>query len=209
MSTSGNPLQTYGSGQYGAAPVEMLGLDYYLGLLTSEYKNSPKLNAFLQMLLQKFDDISQCLVALDLAWDVDSAVGAQLNMIGAIVGVSRTVPFQPSNGVSPILDDPTYRIYIKAKVAQNEWNGSIDSLQSVWQNLFPLGRIFIEDEQDMTATIFLIGSFTSIVKDLITNGLIVPRPQGVLYNYVFSNLPAFGFDLNNTLIAGFDKGYWA
>jgi hypothetical protein len=209
MSTVGVPLQTYGSGKYGAAPVEMLGLDYYLGLLTSEYRNSQKLNAFLRVLLQKFDDISQCLVAMDDAFDVDNAVGPQLDLIGAIVGATRAVPFQPSNSVSPVLDDGIYKIYLKAKIAQNQWDGTIDSLQTVWQDLFPFGRIAIQDEQNMTATIFLTGAFTSIEQDLIINGFIVPRPQGVLYNYVFSKLPAFGFDLNNSLIAGFDTGYWA
>lgn len=206
-SLSGNPLTTYGSGAYGAAPIEMLELGYYLNLVTSEYRNSPKFLAFLTVLLQKFDDISQCLVAMDQAFDIDNAVGPQLDSLGTVVGAARTVGFQPSGGVSPVLDDNTYRIYIKAVAAANSWNGTIGGLQGIWKMLFPSATIIIADNQNMTATIFLFGSFTSIEQDLITNGYIVPRPQAVLYTYIFpTNLPAFGCDLNNTLVAGVDIG---
>jgi hypothetical protein len=59
----------------------------------------------------------------------------------------------------------------------------------------------------MTATVIVSGSFTSIILDLITNGYIVPRPEGVLYNYVISTLPIFGADLNNAYVAGADLGH--
>lgn len=202
-------LSQYGSGKYGAAPIETLEIGYYLGLLSSQYRNSPKLNAFLAVLLQKFQDVSQCQMALDTAFDIDNAVGVQLDAVGAIVGASRTVGFQPSGGVSPILDDATYRIYIKAVAAANQWDGTIDSLFPIWQNLFPGGRIIIEDNQNMTATIVLSGSFTSIIQDLLTNGYIVPRPEGVLYTYSFSTLPILGADLDNAFVAGADLGHAA
>lgn len=209
MASSGNPISQYGSGKYGSAPIETLQLGYYLSLVTSEYRNSPKFIAFLTLLLKKFDDVSQCLVAMNQAFDIDNAIGAQLDMLGAIVGASRTVGFQPSGGVSPILNDTTYRILIKAVAGANQWDGTIDGLQSIWENLFPGGTITIADNQNMTATIFLTGSFTSIVKDLITNGYIVPNPQTVGFKYIFSTLPVFGFDLDNDLVAGWDKGHWS
>jgi hypothetical protein len=208
MGNIGNPLQKYGSGAYGAAPIENLPLGYYLGLLTSEYRNSPKLNAFLALLLQKFQDASQCLVQMEAAFDIDNAIGVQLDAIGTIVGASRTLPFQPTGGLSPVLGDADYRTYLKSKAAQNQWNGTIDGLQNIWQTLFPGGQIIVADHQNMSATIFLTGTFSPILQQMILNGLVVPRPQAVQYNYVF-NLPAFGFDLNNAFIAGFDVGKWS
>lgn len=207
MSNSGNPLSQYGSGKYGSAPIETLPLGYYISLVTSEYRNSPKFLAFLTVLLKKFDDISQCLVAMDMAWDLDNAVGVQLDAVGSIVGANRTVGFQPTGGVSPVLNDATYRVYIKARAAQNQWDGKIDSLQPIWATLFPTGSIVIGDNQNMTATIFIDGTFTSIEKDLILNGYIVPRPQGVLYTYIFDTFPIFGCDLSNTWVAGVDLGH--
>lgn len=199
----------FGLGGYGNQPLETLPIGYYIGLLTHQYVNSPKLNALLYVLLKKFDDVSQCLVQMDTAFDLDIAVGVQLNALGAIAGANRTVGFQPSGGVSPVLDDTTYRLYIKAKIAANQWDGTITTLYPIWQQLFPGGNLIIADNQNMTATIFVSGSFTSIIQDLITNGYIIPRPEGVQYTYVFADLPAFGFDLDNAYIAGFDVGKWS
>jgi hypothetical protein len=200
--------QGYGTGGYGNEPIETLPIGYYQQLLTSQYVNSQKLNALLYVLLKKFDDVSQCLVQMDTALDLDSADGVQLDMLGATVAARRTVGFQPSAGVSPVLDDATYRIYIKAKIAQNQWDGTLPSLYPIWQTLFPGGTINIIDNQDMTADIVLRGTFTSIIQDLITNGYIVPRPEGVLYTYQLGDLPYFGFGSSPGFIAGFGEGIW-
>lgn len=311
MSSFPNPcygFSGYGFGGYGNEPIETLPIGYYQQLLTSEYRLSPKLNALLYVLLKKFDDVSQCLVQMDTAFDLDAAVGAQLDVLGQIVNVSRIVNFQPTptpqisidiadiqivtysprtpsqwvgitvtatadvptvetgtlltfNGitdytaldgvtlawtgipanepdqivlnwvgnpgttypntpdtgtlsspalnVSPVLDDDTYRLLIKARIGWNQWDGTIDGLYPIWDNLFPSGKIIIADAQNMTAEIIMSGSFTSIIKDLITHGYIVPRPEGVLYTYTFATLPIFGFDLDNSFIAGFDTGHFA
>ena len=201
----------FGLGGFGNEPIETLPIGYYLALLTHQYSapNSPKLNALLYVLLKKFDDVSQCLVSMDTALDLDNAVGVQLDMLGYTVGASRTVGFQPSNSVSPVLDDDAYRIYIKAKIGQNQWDGTLVSLYPLWATLFPSGNIIVEDNQNMTATITLTGSFTSILQDLISNGYIVPRPEGVLYEFAFGTLPFFGFDSAPGFITGFDAGHWA
>lgn len=207
-----NPYGWGGWGQrgYGNPPIEFNPIGYYQSLLTHEYRSptSPKLNSFLYLLLKKLDDVSLCLVNLDTALDLDNAVGAQLDLLGGIAQASRTVGFQPSGGVSPVLNDATYRTYIKAKIAQNQWDGTIDSLYAIWQQLFPGGTIVIADNQNMTATIILVGTFTSIIQDLIVNGYIVPRPEGVLYNYVFGTPPFFGFGEAVGFIEGFGTGKW-
>lgn len=270
-------------------------ISYYLSLLTSEYQNAPRLLAWLQALLTVTDDINACRESFQAAFDIDQAIGVQLDVLGQLVGVGRTLPFQPSGsqqivgialnhggigyhigdilsidqgglatgarvkvlslalgshvlgfalvasgqnyspatgvpssetaggggagatfditsvsaGISSTLDDDTYRILLKAKIAQNQWDGQITSLYAIWQTLFPGGTIAVQDNQNMTATIFLSGITSSIVQDMIVNGLIVPRPEGVLYNYVTSPLPAFGFDGDHVYIAGFDEGHWA
>jgi Protein of unknown function (DUF2612) len=194
----------------GAFPTQSLPQTYYQDLLTSEYRPgpSPEFNQWLAAVLSIANDITNCLLSITQAFDLDFAIGVQLDVLGQIVGVSRTVNFQPSNGVSPILDDTTYRILIKATIAQNQWDGTIGALYPVWNQLFPGGKITIIDNQNMTATILVTGSFTSIIQDLIVNGLIVPRPQAVAYTFVFGTQPFFGFDTNNDLIAGFDIGHF-
>ena len=128
-------------------------------------------------------------------------------MLGQIIGQSRTVAFQPSNNISPTLNDASYRILLKARIAQNQWQGTIDELQGIWARLFPGGQISVIDSQNMSANVILTGAFTSIMIDLIVNGYIVPRPEGVLYNYLFPVLPAFGTDQNTAYIGGPDRGH--
>lgn len=211
----------YGQSGYGNQPIESLPIGYYVGLLTHEYVHSPKLNALLYVLLKKFDDVSQCLTKLDTAIDLDSAIGAQLDMLGVIAQASRTLPFQPSFGVSPVLTDDVYRTYIKAKIGQNQWDGTVTSLYALWRALFPATTITVADNQNMTATLFIGGATSSILLDMIAgyavngatsgivqNGLIVPRPEGVQYSYVIGDLPVFGFGPVNAYIAAWGLGKW-
>lgn len=202
----------YGLGHYGESlglgvPLGLLPVSYYLSLLTSEYKLAPSLNANLEAKLQMYEDIQLCNFGIPEMFDLDFAVGVQLDTLGVIEGVSRMVGFQPSNGVSPDLDDDTYRILIKARIGWNQWDGTEGYLYPLWTALFPSGRIIILDNQNMTADIILVGAFTSILQDLIMNGYIVPRPQGVQYNYQFSKMPIFALDENNAYEAGLDTGY--
>jgi len=193
----------------GTVPIQILPNGYYSNLLTSLYKQTPEFNAWINAVLSIANDTSNFLSQISAAFDPDYAIGVQLDIVGLFVGVSRTVPFQPSDSVSPVLDDETYRILIKATIANNQWDGKIGSLYPIWNNLFPGGHISIVDNQDMTADIVLTGSFTSIIEDLINNGMIVPRPQAVEYNISFADLPMFGFDRNDSYIAGWDTGNWS
>lgn len=191
-------------------PIQYLPTGYYLNLLTSEYKQAPNFNKWLQSVLDIANDITTCLASISGSFDIDVATGDQLDVLGVIIGASRTVSFQPSGGVSPVLDDKTYRLLLKATIANNQWNGTIQSLYPIWEQLFPGGRIIVIDNQNMTATIIMTGAFSSIIQDLITNGLIVPRPQAVAYTYAFGTLPFFGFSTsNNAFIAGFNVGNWS
>lgn len=138
----------------------------------------------------------------------DAAVGDQLDILGVILGQSRTVDFNPSGGVSPTLDDNTYRILLKNKALINQWNGMSDALQTFWQTVFPGGKVVVQDNQNMTFDIILVGAFSSIIVDLIANGYIVPRPQGVLVNYYYGETPFFGHDHDDAYISGHDVGNW-
>lgn len=200
----------YGSGRYGIGdygPIYKMPIGYYLSLFTSQYRNSPKLQAWAAKAWQPIDDLTNCLAFVSSNYDLSVAVGYQLDVCGQLIGQSRQVAFQPSGGVSPILDDDTYRLLLYARIAQNKWDGKLNSLYPIWKTLFPSGRLIINDNQNMTCTVILSGTFTSIIEDLIVNGYIVPRPEGVLYTYVYSTLPIFGADLNNAYVAGADLGH--
>jgi hypothetical protein len=258
-------------------------LTYYLGLFTSEYQNSANLKAFATRLIQPFLDATACADSISEAFNLDTAVGVQLDALGTVIGISRTLPFTPlgvnaltteavsatgsqtvtvnntlymqigvaqsidsganQENVTPtaivqgvsftavftkthltnvavttvdpsaVLGDSDYRTLLMARIIFNQFNGqymgSLSILWNAWQVLYPGAYIFITDNQNMTATLFLVGAFTPTQQQMITNGLIVPRPQAVQFIYDFATLPLFGFDnLNPTFVEGFDLGMW-
>lgn len=206
-----NFIGTYLPGAVGYEPVTYKqSLQYYLNLFTSQYKMSPRLNLWQAALMQPIDDLTNCLQTINIDYDLDNAFGVQLDVLGEIIGVRRTVPFQPSGGISPVLDDETYRTLLYATQAIDTWNGKTASLYPIWQFIFPGVSLIINDNQNMTAQINYGGpSLTSIEKDLIVNGMIVPRPETVQYIYSANTLVLFGFDLNTSTVAGFDTGHFA
>src|SRR5277367_3412436 len=89
----------FGTGFYSTPPVRpnfKQPLSYYLNLFTSQYKNSPNLQAWQAVLMQPIDDLTTCMAGFNADYDLDTAIGVQLDTLGQIIGVSRTVPFQPS-----------------------------------------------------------------------------------------------------------------
>lgn len=65
-------------------------LDYYSDLLIFQYKTQPNMIATTQLLVNQSlcDSLPQ---ELQVCFDLDTAVGAQLNILGDIVGVSRNI----------------------------------------------------------------------------------------------------------------------
>ena len=180
----------------------------YLNLTTHQYAQAPKFQAWMTSILQIIEDLLTCVDSIYLAFDLDLAQGAQLDALGQILGQGRTVQFQPSGGLSPILDDATYRVLLRATILKNHWDGTLGSLERSWRGILPGAGLTIQDNLDMTLTVFGLGSMSSIIHDLLVNDYLLPRPQGVLINYVFATLPYLGFDFVPGYIAGFDTGHF-
>jgi len=146
------------------------------------------------------------------AFDVDNAVGPQLDILGRIVGVGRVLKFQPSED-SPVMDDETYRLVIKAAIIKNQWKGNAASLKEAWMNLYPDTVIFeIQDLQDMSFNIVVSGEFTTLQREIITNGYILPKPEGVRINLLtivdLTGFPLFTYDYDTLYMSGYGS-HWA
>jgi hypothetical protein len=156
-------------------------LPNYISLISSSYRGSTNFLLWLAGNLQLYQDGIACLNQFDQAFYLLTAVGPQLDILGAIVGQNRTVSFQPRFGISPTLDDTTYRLLLRAVIQRNHWDGRTVSLWTGWNSLFPSSRLLISDHQDMSVGIAVGLTASTIVQDLILNGYVIPRPQGVLY----------------------------
>jgi hypothetical protein len=183
-------------------------IDDYLNLITSQYQNSLKFLAWLRVVLQKLNDATALLATMATYFDLDLAIGSQLDVLGQYLNQSRILSFIPAGQATNVLGDSDYRFLLKATVIKNNWNGKVPSYAAAWAMMMPDGQIFIDDNQDMTMTVYVAGNFSAVKQSLIENGLVVPKPAGVLLNYYFGVYPVFGYDLANSYVAGYDVGTW-
>lgn len=181
----------------------------YLDLITSEHRIRPKYIAMVKKLLESTDSIMELPLILPSYFDIDSAVGKQLDILGEQLGKSRVMPFNSITGNSSILTDDLYRILLKATIAKFNWQGGIEDLYKYWGQLLPGIKISIRDNQDMTIDITLVGVKNEQLKEMILLGYIIPKPQGVRLNMQVSANPVFAYDLDNSSFAGYEKGEWA
>jgi hypothetical protein len=167
--------------------------DRYLNLITNQHRDKPKYMAMLSVLLQPSEDVFNTATYLDDEFDIDNAQGAQLDILGVILGQSRQASFLPSG----LLDDTGYRLLLKAKIIKNHWKGQLPALLEAWNTLFPDNHLYVYDNQDMTLRVGLQGDFSEIERELILNGYIVPKPQTVGINFFhFGDSPNPIYNLN-------------
>ncbi|WP_427112448.1 DUF2612 domain-containing protein [Megasphaera sueciensis] len=180
---------------------------YYLRLVTSEHANKPKFNAMLSSLLSYSDDVYNLAVYLDSYFDIDNAIGKQEDILGDIVGIDRTLNFQPDRGISPVLEDEPYRKLLQSKIVKNMWNGGIDELLQTWNEAFG-SALIVQDNQDMTLDICAIGLSSQIIGNMIQKGYIIPKPMGVGINFHFSDSAVFAYGVENDNMKGYGEGLW-
>lgn len=216
----------------------MADISKYTGRVTSEHNQQPDFIAVVEALAQPMVDLQNLLGSMPGKFDLDSAVDAQLDDVGAWVGISRNIntpltgvyfsfdtagvgfdqgnwkgPFDPDSGLTR-LDNDTYRLAIRAKIGANHWDGMLESSKAILDSIFGGGTfVFIQDNQDMSMTIGVAGEVPSAVfLALLKGGYIPLKPEGVRVDYTIvtsvDGAPIFGFDISNNLVAGFDVGTW-
>jgi len=160
----------------------MIDIYTYLNRITSQHKTKPKYMEFLAARLQPFIDIAECLETFDAAFDLDTAVGNQLDIIGKYVGVERLLSFQPQYAPA-LLPDDFYRLLLRARISLNNWDGTTAGIQEIWGGVFPNYTIEVVDNQDMTMNVRIYGLQTLFESEIIQHGYITPKPMGVLINF--------------------------
>ena len=131
----------------------------YLDLIVPEHRK-PKLLQWLNCLLEKISEIEDCAEKITDSFDLDSAKGKQLDILGELTGRQRELTFQPSKNKSSVLEDEIYRTVIRAKIGINHWNGTIPSIYELWKNLFPDYKLYVKDNQDMSMDTVVVGNFS-------------------------------------------------
>jgi hypothetical protein len=127
----------------------------YTGRITSKHQGKPNFLASVIAACQPFVDAQSVTNQFTDCFDLDQAVGVQLDQIGLWLGVSRILstpitgvffswdtpglgwdqglwlgPFAPTTNYAS-LDDSTYRDVLKLQAQLNNWNGSVGNLDAI------------------------------------------------------------------------------
>ncbi len=149
--------------------------------ITWQFKDSPNLDTLIKIWLEGYQGVQKTLLDIRLINDVDTATGAQLDVIGDIVGqprelvnVSSTGYFgfledagaksfgslkNSSGGIWYSLDDPAtgtvtlfdplYRLFIKAKIRNNNAGGTPEEVIAATRDLFQTDQVeLLEGDPD-------------------------------------------------------------
>jgi hypothetical protein len=236
----GQPLATWDSGlQWDVNSGPSTGsVARWLELVTSEHASQPNFMAMLAATFQPLADIIAVMETIPLAYDLDVAVGTQLDADGVWIGKNRLVRvplegiffswdtpglgWDQGNWITFIgatqltaLPDEQYRTVLYAKVAANHWNGNIPGAYAVWNTVYAgtgFG-VLIQDLQGMHMAMALTGPLPDAVTlALFTQGYFDIKPAGVQIDKYYTpaepNVPYFGFSVENDNISGWGVGYW-
>lgn len=186
-------------------------VEKYLSLITSEHRDRPKFRATVGATVSPFAKIQEVLRAMIPAYDVDTAIGSQLDAVALWIGAVRGVPVPIAgyyftwddvvtdgwdNGVWKGIGDPDsgfvtlpddlFRLVLKAKISANNWKGDIPGAYNTLAAAFGVGdNVTIKDNENMTMTVTIKASaIPAVQRALLTQGLIPIKPAGVTANYV-------------------------
>jgi Protein of unknown function (DUF2612) len=188
----------------------------YQALITSWNSQKPRFVATIGAVVESFADLQTAAYSMPPAYDLDLAVGDQLDVLGLWIGFSRAVtvplpniyfsydtlnlgfeqgtwlgPFDPTTGLQ-YLDDTTYRLMLRIKIEGNNWDGLIASADAAYNALFaPYAGVlaFVKDNEDMTMTVAISGNLPpAIIFALFLGGYFPFIPMAVGVNYYVTSV---------------------
>jgi len=120
-------------------------------------------------------------LAVQNAFDLETAIGVQLDILGKYTGVKRTVVTKTR---TIFLDDDEFRVLIKFAISRNNAGTSLANAENIFNQFFP-GDFIITDYKTMYVS-FIFGSSIGskdVFIAIIEEGLL-PVPMAVGYNTI-------------------------
>lgn len=149
--------------------------EYYADLLIMQYRSKPKARADI-MFIAGFRSGDDIILDVQNAFNLDDAIGVQLNVIGKYAGVLRAAYV---NGRYIDLNDDDFRALIRLAFVKNNSGSSLAEIQQILFDFFP-GQLYIIDYKNMIISFMLdsdVGStdfvFMALFQDLL------PSPMAV------------------------------
>ena len=166
--------------------------NYYADLLILQYKTQPKARATIKALIKELYG-SGSLLDLVNGFNLDTAVGKQLDTLGKYIGLNRQVKVNIGSSDTNILTDEQYSILLKLKLVQNTNFSSTSQIRAALYELFP-NDIRLFDPRTMVYEYQLSTLFNDLVNVIVAEELL-PLPMGVGYtiNVVPDLLAIYGY----------------
>lgn len=180
----------------------------YLKLITSEYSTKPLFNAYVAAFLNMLSPDVDMYNSFNGLFNIDAAVGDQLDKIGQLLNASRQLPIVDAD-IPSVLNDEYYRTVLKAKIMASQWDGTREGLEEILNTLLPNTNYDIIDSQDMNYQIALLDkSLDATLQALLFQGYILPKPAGIGASYNIYEQELFGWDSDTSFIKGWDQAAW-
>lgn len=175
----------------------------------AQYRTKPKAVAWYAITRSLANQLSDVAQAVRVMYEIDTAVGEQLDILGRIVVIPRNfiqpvaiIPTQFAaagndpgefgddtdmfSGLSSDSDtkmsDELYRLVIKSKIIKNNSDATTESILYGMNFLLPNAEVLrITDGENMSFTVEFYGNITPLERYALLNAQLVPKPQGVRF----------------------------
>lgn len=174
----------------------------------AQYRDKPKAVDWYKIVMRLASELGSTAESVRRSYDIDTAIGEQLNVIGRIVVAPRSfidnIPMMP--GLFALTDgdefgdegamfsaltinqddelsDELYRLVIRAKIAKNNGDATIENILEAINFLLPGADVIrVTDGEDMSFSIEFAGAISNLERYALLNADLVPKPQAVRFN---------------------------
>jgi hypothetical protein len=176
--------------------------------IVSQYANSQAIDDLLLSFNSAMDQTENIESIFDLIWNIATAQGYGLDVLGRILNIKRTIPIGGSTSylgfneagsftgfgqgilysggtvtTNFTLVDQDYRTLLYAKAASNITDGSIPSVNQILLTLFPgRGACFVADGLNMSITYTFNFTLSAVELAIVQFSGVLPTASGVTPN---------------------------
>lgn len=210
----------------------------YIDKITPFFRGSPNFTAMVCRVTSAIVRTRSVVIAVPYAYDLDQAIGAQLDVCGEWVGRSRKIiiplenywfsldieglgldegvwynEYDPTTGLASLNDDD-YRRIIRAKILANNWNGLIETLPEIIEMIVgdTNTKVFVDDSLDMSYVVGLSRHIPGLIALSVLDSNGIPTQPGGVHQEILciseEGTSLFGFDVDNEYIGGLDGASW-
>lgn len=144
----------------------------------AQYRDKPKALAWYNIVPTLAAEIETAFNGIRYSYDIDNNTGQALDVIGNIVDIGRV-----DN------DDEVYRLLLRAKIAKNNSDATLDSIVTAIQFITGIENASVDDREDMTFTVEFAEPLTDQQRNIFNEYDLIPRPQGVNFLGFVEYLP--------------------